>query len=104
MGVPYDPPAFGDLGSVVGDAHFVVKELAANIADQPEQLTSLIEKSPLRVQLADAIRQRAQKGFEVPCSAVVVGLFLIGHRDALKRNGMDPALVVPGSERCYPGT
>src|SRR5215475_13618930 len=79
-GFPHDPPIIGDLGRIVSDSDFVVKELAANVADQSHQFAGFVEESAVTVQVTDSFGQRAKHCLEVARPTLVVRLFLL-HRD-----------------------
>jgi hypothetical protein len=80
--LPNDAPVLGYLGRVVGDSDFVVKEFAADVADESHELAGLVEKFSLAVQLTYSIRQGSQKSLEIARPTVVVGLLLLRHGTA----------------------
>src|SRR5215510_1374814 len=102
-GFAHDPPIVGDLGRIVSDSDFVVKELAANVADQSHQFASFVEESAVTVKVTDSFGQRAKHCFEVARPTLVVRLFLL-HRDGRMLSAECDLRDVLGCERCYDGT
>ena len=55
-----DAAAIRDLGGVVGGPDFVVKQLAAHVADQRRELAGVGQQGARRLQLANPLRQGQQ--------------------------------------------
>lgn len=103
LGFADDSPTVGDFRRVVRNADFVVKELAANVADQTHQLTGLVEELTLRVEIANALGQGSQQGLEIPSPSLIVRLFLL-HGLLNEFSHWYKLTVVTANERCYDGT
>src|SRR5262249_18340878 len=78
----HDSPVLGDLRCVVRDANLIVKELAANVANEPHELARVLEQPALAAELADAISHSAQERLEISRPPFVVRLFLLRHATA----------------------
>src|SRR4029077_13589203 len=64
---------------VVGGPHFVVKQLAAGVAQQLLQLWRRLQEAPGAVQLRNPRRQGAQQGRQALRPLGSVGLVMVGH-------------------------
>src|SRR5687767_201785 len=79
LGVGDDASVLRDLGGVVCNADFVVKQLAADVARKLHQFTGLLEQATLPVELLNALGKRSQQCFEVASATFVVRLFRLRH-------------------------
>src|SRR5439155_27236605 len=76
-----DAPALGDLGTVVGAAHLVVKQLAARVAEEFLELRRRVEQPapPRAVQLLYPFGQRAQQRHQAQRPLRTIDF--VAHRD-----------------------
>src|SRR5947199_210831 len=105
--LPHDAPALGDVGRVVGEADLVVKQLAANVADEFLQLEPPLQQLTRAVECLDTLGEGSQHR-DQPLGSLrpVDFFFLVTHTSAFPTVRRLPDSPIPPSDyttsRCRP--
>src|SRR6185437_10791392 len=86
----HDAAALGHLRRVVGDAYFVVKELAAHVAGQLHELAGVFEQPSVAIELLNPHGERAKQCLEIARASLVIGLLLLRHAPAASEGPVRP--------------